>query len=563
MNNDSSKGTYSSVQLSDNEPADSPKDIVENAFLEQENRIKEEDEQKELEETLKKLSIEQVKAAEEEALRREQAEKENLEKKGPRPRSPFTIHSIVEKVDKDERIQSGIKYIIKLRKRTKVLLIVIFLAILLGTTLYKYNKDYRNNPSEITKSAIVSVGKEVTKVVRIPQEQTLVGDTFNIEGKATFNLQSDRVVENYHTDPEMLKKYYLINNLNRATTSYTIAQDKNKKKFFYNQKTTINNKVVTEEKYLIENSTEYYYTKEFMDKYINNGNKTYFESLTRDRNANENILYLYKLILNSIPENIDSKDYKEKNTTTIINGKSRKVNEITVELDHKKLIDLSNNILEVLKKDKRAFNILQGAYDDFANYKIKNDWKYLKDIKQVKINVYTEGFFRDMKKMNVEVTYKDSIKEIQIEKEYNRVTYLENNNPKYVFEYETSRDKTNIVIRNKQQERIGKIELDYDQDNPRYQFDFDDSSYKIKIEYNNKITKKTKESFNSKLILDIDIRKDKKTILKGTVNFQSKVNNKPKIEEEIENIIFARDLTEEQREQLKNIQRNRLQSSVL
>ena len=563
MNNDSSKGTYSSVQLSDNEPTDSPKDIVENAFLEQENRIKEEDEQKELEETLKKLSIEQVKAAEEEALRREQEEKENLEKKGPRPRSPFTIHSIVEKVDKDERIQSGIKYIIKLRKRTKVLLIVIFLAILLGTTLYKYNKDYRNNPSEITKSAIVSVGKEVTKVVRIPQEQTLGGNTFNIEGKATFNLQSDRVVENYHTDPEMLKKYYLINNLNRATTSYTIAQDKNKKKFFYNQKTTINNKVVTEEKYLIENSTEYYYTKEFMDKYINNGNKTYFESLTRDRNANENILYLYKLILNSIPENIDSKDYKEKNTTTIINGKSRKVNEITVELDHKKLIDLSNNILEVLKKDKRAFNILQGAYDDFANYKIKNDWKYLKDIKQVKINVYTEGFFRDMKKMNVEVTYKDSIKEIQIEKEYNRVTYLENNNPKYVFEYETSRDKTNIVIRNKQQERIGKIELDYDQDNPRYQFDFDDSSYKIKIEYNNKITKKTKESFNSKLILDIDIRKDKKTILKGTVNFQSKVNNKPKIEEEIENIIFARDLTEEQREQLKNIQRNRLQSSVL
>ena len=30
----------------------------------------------------------------------------------------------------------------------------------------------------------------------------------------------------------MLKKYYLINNLNRATTSYTIAQDKNKKKLY-------------------------------------------------------------------------------------------------------------------------------------------------------------------------------------------------------------------------------------------------------------------------------------------------------------------------------------------
>ena len=563
MSNDSNKGTYSSVQLSDNEPTDSPKDIVENAFLEQEYKIKEEDEQKELEETLKKLSIQQVKAAEEEALRREQEEKETVQKKGPRPRSPFTIHSIVEKVDKDEKIQSSIKYILKLRKRTKVLLVIIFLVVFSSLCLYRYNKDFRNNPSEITKSAFINVGKETLKIIRLPDRQTLVGDTFNIEGKATYNLQSDRVVENYHTDPEMLKKYYLINNLNRATTSYTIAQDKNKKKFFYNQKTSINNKVVTDEKYLIENSTEYYFVREFMDKYINNGNKTYFESLTRDRNANDNILYLYKLIISSIPENIDSKDYKEKNTTTIINGKSEKVTEISIELDHKKIIDLSNKILEVLKKDKRAFNILQGAYDDFENYKIKKDCKYLKNVKKLELQVYTQGFFRDMKKMDLQITYKDIIKGIQIESDYKRVTYLENKNPKYIFEYETSSDRAVITIRDQHQEKLGKIDLDYDKENPRYQINFDDKTNKIMIEYNNKITKKKRESYNSKIILDIDIRENKKTILKGTISLTSKVTNKPKIEEEITDIIFERELTEEKREELKNLQKNRLQTGLL
>ena len=564
MSNDTNKGPYSSVQINDNEPTESAKDIVENAFQEQENKIKEYEEQKELEETLKKLSIEQIKAAEEEAQRREQEEKVVEQKKGPRPRSPFTIYStVVEKIDNNETIQSSIKYITRLRKRTKVLLLILFIAIFVGIGLYKYNKDFRNNPSEVTKSAIVSVGKEVTKIIRIPEKQTLVGDTFNIDGKVTYSLQSDRVLENYMTDQDMLKKYYLINNLNKATTTYSIQQDKNKKKFFYNQSTSINNKVVSEEKYLIEDSTEYYFVKEFMTKYINNGNKTYFESLTRDRNANDNILYLYRLILSSIPENIDKKDYKTKNTTTIIDGKSEKVTQISVSLDHKKMIELSKRILEVLKKDKRAFNILQGAYDDFENYKIKNDWKYLEDIKKIELEVYTKGFFRDMKKMTLEVTNKDGIKGFQIESDINRITYLENKTPKFYFEYETKRDKVNIVIRDKHQEKVGKIELDYDKSNPRYQMNYDDNTYKIVIDLNNKITKKTKESYNSKITLDMDIRKEKKTILKGTITLQSKVTNKPKIEEEITDIIFERDLSEEQREELKNIQKNRLQTGLL
>lgn len=563
MNNDTNKGPYSSVQLNDNEPTESPKDIVENAFQEQEDKIKEYEEERELEETLKKLSIQQIKAAEEEEKRKEQEEKEVEQKKGPRPRSPFTIYSnIVEKVDNNETIQTSIKYITRLRKRTKVLLLVLFIVIFSSILLYKYNKDFRNNPSEITKSAFVSVGKETLKIIRIPEDQTLVGDTFSIDGKATYQLQSDRVMENYMTDQEMLKNYYLINNLNKATTTYSIKQDKNKKKFLYSQSTSINNKVVTEEKYLIENSTEYYFVKEFMTKYINNGNKTYFESLTRDRNANDNILYLYKLIISSIPENINSNDYKTKNTTTIIDGKSEKVTQISVSLNHKKMIELSKRILEVLKKDKRAFNILQGAYDDFENYKIKNDWKYLENTKKVELEVYTQGFFRNTKKMVIEITDNNGIKGFQFESDYNRIIYLENKTPKFYFEYETKRDKVNIVIRDNHQEKVGKIELDYDKSNPRYQMNYDDSTYKIVIDFNNKITKKTRESYNSKISLDIDIRKDKKTILKGTIDLQSKVTNKPKIEEEITDIIFERDLTDEQKDELKNLQKNRLQTAL-
>ena len=60
----------------------------------------------------------------------------------------------------------------------------------------------------------------------------------------------------------------------------------------------------------------------------------------------------------------------------------------------------------------------------------------------------------------------------------------------------------------------------------------------------------------------MDIQEEKKMVLKGTITFDSKVTNKPKIEEEIEDIIFKKELTNEQLEQLKNIRSNRLQSQI-
>ncbi|MBQ8132376.1 MAG: hypothetical protein IJ193_07795 [Bacilli bacterium] len=559
MNNDSSKQTYSSVRINDNEPTESPKDIVENAFQEQENRLMEEEEQRELEETLKKLSIEQVRAAEEDAIRKEQEEKEMIEKKGPRPKSPFTINNLVQKVDKDERMQSSIKAILRLRKRTKVMIVLITLAIIIGVSFLNYNKEYRNNPKQITRKTVISVGKEFAKVIRIPDTQTLVGDTFDVEGKISYNLQSDQAKENYLTDPEMQKRYYLINNLNKATTSFSIKQDKNKKKFFFNQKTSIQDKVSIEDKYLIENSTEYYYIKEYAEKFINNGNKTYFESLAKDRNANDNIRYMYRYILTTFFDNIEEKDYNMKNGETIINGSTTKGKVIEIELDNKKIIEVWNRSVDQLKKDKRANNIVQGVKDDIDSYKLKKTDNILEKNQKLTIRIYTKGFFRDMKKLDIEVTGEKDSKGIEYEKDYNRIRYSENKNPKYTIEYEITKEKVIAIIMDKKDTDIGRLEIDYNEKNPRYQFDFEEDSNKISIDYNKKITKKKKESYQSKIVLDMDIRKDKKSVIKGTITVNSKTNNKPKMEESMDDIIFKKDISEEEQTKIVNIQKNRLQ----
>ena len=198
--------------------------------------------------------------------------------------------------------------------------------------------------------------------------------------------------------------------------------------------------------------------------------------------------------MNSISDNIEKEEYIVKNTTTIINGKTSKVKEISLELDNKKTIEVLNKTIEDLKKDKRAFNILQGVYDDFEHYKIKKGNKILENNQKLQISIYTKGFFRDMKKTKVTLTDSKSTKGIEYEKEMNRITYLENNSPKYYLQYEITKDKVLATIQDQKEENIGKIEFDYNKVHPRYQMELEDTDKKIEINVSNKITKKKKDS---------------------------------------------------------------------
>lgn len=449
----------------------------------------------------------------------------------------------------------------RMKREAKIAIIVL---IVLSTTIFSSFKiiSYFKNPRVITKKFIVNTLNEAKSILRPTEQATLIGDDYNISSTMTTTLDSQVFKEDALTDVKMLENLYLMNNLNSSKTTVSVIHNSKDKKFFFNRQTIKNDRVIINDKYLIDNSTEYYYVQDYLVNYINDGNNTYFETIGNDVNALDNIDYLTKFIINNLPNCIDDELFNQTQTTTYINNKTENVRKLSIELTNKEIRKIANNVLSKLKKDKESFNILNGVIDDFANYKITSKTKFIESNEKLTINLYTQGSLNRAKKYEIIKSDSKTSKAITYELEDKKVTYLENNKVKYNIKYKINSTSVKGDITNKLNKKIGRISFDNTENRKHFTLELEDEKYNTSIDINYKISDKKTNSYKSTTKAIINIKKENRNYLSGTINVSTKTNNKVAINEEVKDLTFSSEITEEKEEELKNLFKTRLKKAI-
>ena len=540
---------FSSIHPNTERLATTPEVAINNAFKEEQIRQTQE------------IPVEQIKQAASEVVYEEPVQQPVQ----PQPVVPEVLQQPaveqVQPVQQEPIEQPKVKEKKHMKKSAKVAIILIIVLVVSLTLITKFI-SFINNPKYISKKALVDFKNETLDIIKLPKNTTLIGDTFNIESTLKTSLGSKKVLDEYQIDPKMNEYFYLISNFNNTTTKINLQQDINNKKLFFNRQTIKDNNVVIDDKYLIENSTEYYFVKNYFENYINDGNNNYFETITEDRNASYNIKYIYKVIVETISNNIDKEDYNVTNTTTYINNKTENVKKVSIKLDNVKLRKVINKTLNNLKKDKVSFNILNGVIDDFENYKLTAKDKIIGTKETLNINFYTQGFLNETKKYEVSIVGPKESKGITFEKDYKNITYIENNKAVYYISYKMNKYNLNVVINDKNNKKLATLSFDNTDERKHLTIEFEKDDLVGSIDANYKVTDKKDKSYKSTTKILVNIKNSKTSVLNGNIDIETTVNNKVKIEEDINDVTFGSEITEEKRQSLKTLLETRMKKQL-
>lgn len=446
----------------------------------------------------------------------------------------------------------------KIKKSVKITFAFMLVITILITTIISYKKNYIDNPKVIVKNSLQSLEKEIVELIPFPKENILSKNDYSLEYNLSANLES-AITEDFENN-KLIDYYHLLNNINHGKTTFLLQQDLSNKKFYYNQITKIDEQVMIDDKYFIENSTKYYFVKDFLDKYINAGNNNYFETISEDKTMYDNMEYLYHFILSSIFKNLDDKDIHINWVNTYLEDEPQKLKRVSIELNNAKINKIIHKVLKDLKEDKNSSNILNGIYDGFDSLKIPKDVAFLNDIESISIHFYTKGIKNKIKKYEFSYHSKNSYG-ISYEIDKKKINFLFNNNPQYNIQYTKEDNLLKGIIQNKDKTEIGSFEFKKQHMKHHFSFHLKNGEYDIFVESDDKQKKERKDSSQS--TIKISINNKEKSILSGTMDIEFIQHDKVFIQEQIKDIIFESEISESQKEELKSLLKNRWKEKMI
>lgn len=428
----------------------------------------------------------------------------------------------------------------KKRKILSLLLIFIsFVMIFIGVYLNKVT-----NPKAIT-IRFIDTFSLALKENLTPIQTSNIKDNYSIS--STISITSE-------TNDLNTKTNRIIRNLNNTKASIKYIQNKLDKKIYFQINSTKDDSELLNSKYLIENSTKYSSISNITNKYINNGPNNYLETLNKKTSNIDNLIYIYDQITTSLKQSLKNKYLKRTTTKEIINSKKDKYYITTLYLESKDIIDISNFILNSLKRDQKSLTIIETIFPEFKNLKIDED--NLKNINYFKLNIYTNTLNEFQK---VECILKTNDKTTTISYEFNdqkNIGHLiEDGRVKYIFNLEESSSGKKINILNSLSKQIGQMCINQTPNKYEIVIDLDDSkSNKLKgIFSSTNIFQEEKKDYSNKTTLDLSINKlDKKSYVNLSAFIESNITENYNIEEDITTAILKSSLTETETTQINN-----------
>ena len=235
-----------------------------------------------------------------------------------------------------------------MKKKKIIVTIVIIVAVALlvagGVLLYQ---NYSNKNRIVTsfnelKDALVDTFNLNEESVDTSIKQTATGNT-------TFNINP--MLGNSEDGSDIM-----INSLNNTTFNYEYAIDTESKRMYMDGSFILNMQELMGINFYQTEDISYILLRNIFDKYITIENSDIFSYLEESKKATEDINYIYDKIIESLGNNITDDDIKVANQ----DGKKK----ISLELNEERLNEISKNIVDDLKKDKKAKEILGEGLDN-------------------------------------------------------------------------------------------------------------------------------------------------------------------------------------------------------
>ena len=432
-------------------------------------------------------------------------------------------------------------------KKTKIIL-SIFLIIIMASAICISVGLYLNRisqPNYIFSKGIDIIKNKITNYNKVSDDLDLK-DKFSIKGNIEFDLESEYYKKS--NTPEDKKTYNLIKNLNNMDTNFKIQKNEYKNIGYIELNETIGKENILDFRYCVDDSTKYYFVRDIVDNYINDGGCNYFENINENVTEKENIEYIYNFVINSIKNNLKDNYFTHKEE------KDKYI--VTLKIDNNHLIDIFNGVIKDLKNDKKSRKILDNIDKKILKTKIKDDQEFLEKEEYYKIYIYTTKILHKPIKYKVERVSKNSIETYIYEGNENKGTfhYLVNDSEKYITSIEFKKDDIKAKIKNPSNKTIGEFKLEKNNYNTVINYTMNDNDEKIDLIYSSKYSKvKKNESYVNKKSLSFKYVVNKETKLSGEIDATLDVSNKFSIITDISAAKLKSNLTKEEKEKLNNL----------
>ena len=180
--------------------------------------------------------------------------------------------------------------------------------------------------------------------------KTALTETLNLD-KNTTNTKITQTVGNSEDGTDVV-----IGNLNNSTFNYEYRLDTESKRMYMDGSLLLNATELLGINFYQAEDISYVFLRNIFDKYIVIENSDIFTYLEESNQAVDDVNYIYDKIIESLGNNITTDDIKVTNQ----DGKKK----ISLELNEERLNEISKNIVNDLKKDDKAKEILGNSLDE-------------------------------------------------------------------------------------------------------------------------------------------------------------------------------------------------------
>ncbi len=235
-----------------------------------------------------------------------------------------------------------------MKKKKIIVTIVIIVAVGLllagGILLYQ---NYSNKNRIVT--SFNDLKTSLTKTFNLDEKATNTSIKQTVTGSTKININPIFGNSSDGTD-------VIIGNLNNSTFNYEYRLDTESKRMYMDGSLLLNSTELLGLNFYQAEDISYAFLRNIFNKYIVIEDSDIFTYLEESKKATDDINYIYDKIIESLGSNITNDDIK----VTNVDGKKK----ISLELNSKRLNEISKNIVNDLKKDDRAKKILGSSLDE-------------------------------------------------------------------------------------------------------------------------------------------------------------------------------------------------------
>ena len=235
-----------------------------------------------------------------------------------------------------------------MKKKKIIVTIVIIVAIGLlvagGILVYQ---NYSNKNRIVT--SFNELKTALTETLNLDENTTNTKITQTVTGSTRFNINP--MLGNSEDGSDVV-----IGNLNNSTFNYEYRLDTESKRMYMDGSLLLNATELLGINFYQAEDISYVFLRNIFDKYIVIENGDIFTYLEESNQEVDDVNYIYDKIIESLGNNITADDIKVTNQ----DGKKK----ISLELNEERLNEISKNVVNDLKKDDRAKEILGNSLDE-------------------------------------------------------------------------------------------------------------------------------------------------------------------------------------------------------